>query len=175
VVLVLKLVASDSASWSFGKLGKELGISSSHAFESVRRAETLQLLTVSQAPPSSAKPRGLLLHPRRGNLLEFLIHGVRYVFGIERGGLTRGIPTAEGAFPLCEYFPESSTPIPVWPDPGGTVRGFAFSPLYKNVPDAARKDPKLHELLALVDAVREGRARERAIAIKELTTRIELR
>jgi hypothetical protein len=35
------------------------------------------------------------------------------------------------------------------------------------------RDPKLHELLALVDAIREGRAREREIAIQELTKRID--
>ena len=34
------------------------------------------------------------------------------------------------------------------------------SPLYKNVPTAARRDPKLYELLALVDAIRDGRARD---------------
>jgi hypothetical protein len=35
------------------------------------------------------------------------------------------------------------------------------------------KDRKLYELLALVDAIREGRAREREIAIRELTARID--
>jgi hypothetical protein len=48
-----------------------------------------------------------------------------------------------------------------------------FSPLYKNVPEAARRDPKLYELLALVDAIRDGRAREREIAIDELKARID--
>jgi hypothetical protein len=35
-----------------------------------------------------------------------------------------------------------------------------------------KKDVKLYELLALVDAVRIGRAREKEIAIKELKSRI---
>jgi hypothetical protein len=55
------------------------------------------------------------------------------------------------------------------------VRGIAFSPLYKNAPQAALRDPKLYELLALVDAIREGRSREREIAIRELTARINSR
>jgi hypothetical protein len=38
---------------------------------------------------------------------------------------------------------------------------------------AALQDPKLYELLALVDAIREGRARERELAIRELTARID--
>lgn len=83
------------------------------------------------------------------------------------------MPTAEGARPLNEHFPEVSTLLPVWPYPDGSVRGIAFSPLYKNVSQAALRDQKLYELLALVDAIREGRAREREIAIRELTARID--
>jgi hypothetical protein len=37
---------------------------------------------------------------------------------------------------------------------------------------AALKDPALHQLLALVDALRVGRAREREIANGELTRRL---
>jgi hypothetical protein len=172
LVLVLKLVAT-SPSWSFGKLGKALSMSASHAFDSARRAEKLHLLRISTAPPSPPRARGVLLEPMRDNLREFLVHGVRYVFAVERGGVTRGIPTAEAASPLREYFPEPSVLQPIWPDPKGSVRGTAFSPLYKNVPQAALQDAKLYELLALVDAIREGRAREREIAIRELNARID--
>ena len=47
-----------------------------------------------------------------------------------------------------------------------------FSPLYSSVPKACKADPKLYELLALVDAIRDGRARERKIAVKEIQSRI---
>jgi hypothetical protein len=47
-------------------------------------------------------------------------------------------------------------------------------PLYSSVPEAALRDTKLHELLALTDALRVGRAREREIAIFELNKRFEL-
>ena len=43
-------------------------------------------------------------------------------------------------------------PPPVWPDPEGQVRGYEFSPLYSSVPHACKADPKLYELLALVEA-----------------------
>jgi hypothetical protein len=36
------------------------------------------------------------------------------------------------------------------------------------------KDEKLHELLALADALRVGRAREKELAVKELKKRLEL-
>ena len=38
-----------------------------------------------------------------------------------------------------------------------------LEPLYKSVPRAARADAQLYEWLALVDAVRAGRAREREL------------
>ena len=101
---------------------------------------------------------------------------MKYAFPVERGGPTRGIPTAEAAAPLNTYFtPDGSSFAlpPVWPSATGYFRGIAFSPLYKNVPDAAMRDAKLYELLALVDAIREGRAREREIAIRELSARID--
>ncbi|MDD2236941.1 MAG: hypothetical protein PHG65_07015, partial [Kiritimatiellae bacterium] len=60
----------------------------------------------------------------------------------------------------------------VWPDVDGTVRGFELPPLYKSVPKAAKQDFLLYELLALVDALRIGRAREKSMAMKELKKRI---
>lgn len=46
---------------------------------------------------------------------------------------------------------------------------------YSSVTSACRVDPKLYELLALVDAIRDGRARERKIAIDELQSKIQSR
>ena len=62
--------------------------------------------------------------------------------------------------------------VPVWPDPNGTKKGLAVQPLYGSAPIAAKNDPALYELLALVDALRLGRARERAIAAKEIEKRL---
>jgi hypothetical protein len=62
---------------------------------------------------------------------------------------------------------------PVWPDAHGEVRGYEFSPLYKSVPFAARRDARLYELLALVDAIRGGAMQEREAAIRELRARLD--
>jgi hypothetical protein len=177
VVVVLKLLADRSGLWtSYATLGKELAMSASHAFASVTRARAARLLdatardrlAIGEFSAADWKPK-----PNRGNLKEFLVHGVKYAFPVERGGPTRGIPTAEAAAPLAMHFPQDFSLPPVWPYAAGPVRGIEFSPLYKNVPRAATHDPKLYELLALVDAIREGRAREREIAIRELTARID--
>lgn len=177
VVLLLKLVASRDASkpWTYAELGKELFMSASQVFRSVERAEMARLLVAPIIPAPSNNGEhspGGMLWPNRNYLKEFLIHGVKYAFPAERGGPTRGVPTAEAAPPLVQHFPDFQLP-PVWPSAEGAFRGIAFSPLYKNVPQAASQDPKLYELLALVDAIREGRTREREIAIRELTARID--
>ena len=110
--------------------------------------------------------------PNRKALVEFLVHGLRYVFPAERGPLTRGLPTAHAAPPLNARIRSDAQPPPVWPDAEGTVRGEELRPLYRSVPAAARRDQALYELLALGDAIRGGRARERAIAIAELEARL---
>jgi hypothetical protein len=56
----------------------------------------------------------------------------------------------------------------VIPLPHGPVRGRAVSPIHPLAPAAAARDPRLHRMLALVDTFRVGRARERAIAAREL-------
>jgi hypothetical protein len=47
-----------------------------------------------------------------------------------------------------------------------------FAPLYKSAPMAALRDPVLYEFLALADAIRDGRARERNLAERELVKRL---
>jgi hypothetical protein len=178
IVVLLKLVASRDLNkrWTYAELSKELLMSASQVFRSAERAEAAHLLVTPPVhfPPGSGEdlPR-VWMWPNNNNLLEFLLHGVKYAFPVERGGTTRGIQTAEAASPLIQHFPEVFPLPPVWPYPDGLVRGIAFSPLSKNVPQAALRDAKLYELLALVDAIREGRAREREIAIRELTARID--
>lgn len=179
VVVVLKLLTHGPSPWTYAKLAEELYLSPSQVFRSIDRAEVAHLLGnfVGPLEPPPPPPGWAKEHPiswpNRANIKEFLIHGVKYAFPVKRGGLIRGIPTAHAAHPLSEQLFQSFDPPPVWPHAEGLVRGTEFSPLYKNVPDAARRDAKLYELLALVDAIRDGRAREREIAIRELTSRID--
>jgi hypothetical protein len=178
VAVVLKLVVNRDTSrrWTYAELGKDLFMSASQVFRSVGRAEAARLLnppTVPPPPGSGEEIPRVVMWPNNKNLKEFLTHGVKYAFPVERGGPIRGIPTAEATGPLNHHFQQDLSFPPVWPYAEGPLRGIAFSPLYKNVPQAALRDSKLYELLALVDAIREGRAREREIAIKELTARID--
>ncbi len=106
--------------------------------------------------------------PNISALEEFLVHGLKYAFPAEHGEVTRGIPTSYAAEPLRSEISMSGDLPPVWPWPEGDTKGVGFEPLYKSVPKAALRDPKLYQLLALVDAIRDGRARERKIAEREL-------
>jgi hypothetical protein len=98
---------------------------------------------------------------------------VKYAYPPQYGALTRGIPTGYAAYPLKEKLAIGKKDVPpVWPHPEGDVRGYEFSPLYKSAPSAALKDKDLYALLAILDAIRDGRARERDLAIKELQSRL---
>jgi hypothetical protein len=161
VMVALKLAARPDAAWSYPKLALDLAMSASEVHASVRRATLGGLLQDNASHRANRKA-----------LLEFLVHGLKYVFPAVRGGMTRGLPTSYAAAPLRQLFAKSNEAPPVWPDPEGTVRGEELTPLYRSVPKAARQDAQLYELLVLVDAIRSGRARERELAIKELRIRL---
>lgn len=163
VLLLLKLVSIKNKDWSFNKIAIELGMSPSEVHAASKRAVNAKL---------AIKQEGQV-RPIIRNLLEFLIHGIQYVFVPERSGLIRGMPTAHAAEPMISHFTPNNEPPPVWPDPEGKVRGESFSPLYQSAPYAAKHDFDLYQLLALVDAVRGGKARERETAKKELKIRLE--
>jgi hypothetical protein len=95
-------------------------------------------------------------------LLEFIVHGLKYVYPAEPGAICRGVPTAHSALPLSKDIVSEANDQYVWPSGDGTVRGQAIEPLYKSVPYAVSKDPGLHQLLA----------RERQIAADELRRRL---
>lgn len=163
VIVLLKLVAIHKKEWSYNGLAVQLGMSPSEVHAASKRSLAAQL----------AVKRDSSLVPNIRNLEEFVVHGLRYVFFPERGGMTRGMPTMFGARPLAENIAPSAEPLPVWPDPEGEAFGSSFLPLYKSAPRAARADAVLYELLVLVDAIRGGKARERQLGIKALVDRLK--
>ena len=85
---------------------------------------------------------------------EFLLHAVRYVAPAERGGETRGVPTAWAAEPLVSELASSAGLPPVWPHPLGKVRGLEFQPLHPAALLLAEEDESFYATLSLVDALR---------------------
>ncbi len=158
IVVILKLLVSGQKSYS--RLAGDLFMSPSEVHAAVKRAAAAGLIDGSSK------------QVKRAALAEFLIHGLKYSFPPVSGSITRGFPTSYAARPLVNMLSVADDLPPVWPSPEGPVRGYELKPLYSTVPKAIRKDDKLYELLALVDAIRSGRARERTLAARELNKRL---
>jgi len=146
-------------------LERALGISKSEVNASINRSAEAGLLIRDR---KNAVPRA-----NTRALLELITHGLKYVFPVKPGPLARGIPTAAAAPVMQEKLKSADGPSCVWPDPQGELQGQALKPLFKSVPDAARRDPELYDLLALVDAIRLGNPRESRIAQQLLEERLK--
>lgn len=158
IVVLLKIVTKGKQNWLMKDLSYELHISASEISESLNRSNIAGLI--------GSNKKTLM----RLALIEFLEYGIRYVYPQQPGAIVRGIPTAHSGPPLNEII--VSKEQYVWPYAKGQTRGQSIEPLYASVVKAVQNDKTLHELLALVDALRVGRAREKEIAINELKHRI---
>ncbi|KRI01246.1 hypothetical protein [Curvibacter sp. PAE-UM] len=112
------------------------------------------------------------VRPHAHNLAEFALHGAKYAFPGVRLPLAVGVPTSHSAPAFAGVFAPGSTDF-VWPHPNGSVRGVGVEPLHPSVPFAAMQDARLYEMLALFDALRVGKARERGMALERLQALID--
>ena len=142
----------------FVPLARSVGISLGEAHNAVRRLRAARLLGPDERRVAAS------------TLVDFLLSGVPYVYPGVLGPDARGVPTAWSAPPLAAEFGDAD-PV-VWPSASGRLRGQSLTPLYPAAPALAATRPDLYELLALVDAVRVGRARERALATAQLRKRL---
>ncbi|MCR9161315.1 MAG: MarR family transcriptional regulator [Nannocystaceae bacterium] len=156
VLVALKLALREAEDEpSYAALAADLGLSSSQVHVSVGRAALARLVDRDDK------------RARFAELREFLLHGIKYMCPAEFGPVARGIPTAHSAAPLRDLLVDSGEPL-VWADPQGELRGQSIEPLHRAAPGAALRDARLHAGLALIDALRGGRARERKLAAEEL-------
>ena len=163
IVVLLKLLEYGTKRPPYAEIARELFLSASEVYASVQRAKRARLLGGTENQET----------PNRSALEEFLVHGLKYAFPPERGELTRGMATGYAAEPLKSRISAGQDAPPVWPFPEGKTRGYSFKPLYKTVPRAALRDRHLYEMLALIDAIRDGRTRERQIAEEELRAMLQ--
>lgn len=162
IVVALKLLQSPQ--WpGFARLSEALGMSLSQVHRSITRLSESRLFLESEQMV------------QRANLARFIIHGLPFAFPARLGEVTRGIPTAWA----CPELKDTSLATlvsddlaPVWPEIEGRIKGRAIEPLHAGVPKAVQTDQSLYALLALVDVLRVGRAREREFAEAELQKRI---
>ena len=143
---------------TYAALAQTTGISQGEVHNAVRRLRGARLVCADVTQVTGEA------------LLAFLGAGVPYAFPADAGPESRGVPTAHAAGVLGDGF---STVDPlVWSSIDGRVRGASVVPLYAGAAATATQNPALYELLALVDAIRLGRTRERTRAKQVLRQRI---
>ncbi len=178
VVVLLKLVSlertehersgegSSHYEYSYSVRGLEaaLGISKTEVNASIKRSISSGLAIKE---PRSERPV-----PNRRNLYNFIIHGLKFVYPANPSAMTRGLPTAFAAPPLRNLLISGGNYIYVWPYANAKTMGQSVEPLFKTVPEAVKKDDRLYEYLALVDAIRLGNQRETGLATERLSERL---
>ena len=159
VAILLKIACKGRQNWLMKDLSYELGISASEISESINRSVIAGLLG------SDKKSLNKLA------LLDFLKAGLPYVYPQQPGALVKGMAAAHSPPPLNKKI--TSDEHFVWHYANGNVRGSAITPLHPKIPEACIKDAKFYEFMALTDAIRVGKVRERKIAFEMLKERIE--
>lgn len=150
--------------WSYRLLAGSLYLSLSETHDSVRRCLDAGLLARDRRDRGKIRPVRRRLYDLCAVALPTFCYPVR-------GPVVQGVPTSVHASCLAGLFPPAvASPLVVWPcEVGGVpVRGESLLPFYPTVPWAARRDSRLHELLALVDVVRVGSPAERRSAAEML-------
>jgi hypothetical protein len=153
--ILVCLHLSFGAESGYARIAESLHMPLSTAHRAVQRAAAAKLIDTNA-------------QVIRANLLELLVHGVRYVFYPELGSSSRGVPTGATAPGLRDRVTASTENSPVWPHPKGRARGHILAPLHPSVPDIALMNENLYTALAAVDLIRIGTARERAVAAEVL-------
>lgn len=157
-VLVALLALPRGDGWTQAAFARELGLPQPAVTRSLQRLAEAGLWDRAERTVEVAGAEGLLAH------------AVRFLVPPRLGPPARGVPTAHAAPPLASEL--AANDALVWPDDEGSATGTSLAPLHPAAPAAARRNPRLHEMLALVDALRVGRVRERTLAGRLLHERI---
>jgi hypothetical protein len=154
VVILLKLLTVKSNEWQYRDLASDLSISISEISESLNRSHLAGLVDESRRKVY------------RQSLMEFIEHGLHYVFPQAPGTMVTGVPTAHShPYYKSKFASEMNY---AWPYEGGNIRGLSILPLHNGVIRSIEEDEALYLLLASIDIIRVGRARECKEAIKQL-------
>ena len=156
LLVALKLLDENTPTHSYALLGQSLGLSAADVQQAIKRLTASRLLREGS------------FSPIRAALVNVLVKGVPYFMPAPQATeqVVRGVATGCCVAPL----PCGTTQSLVWPDPYGDAEGYPIEPLCPEAVTAARKDPRLYQLLALTDLVRSQRSslKERSLAAQKL-------
>ena len=152
VLVACKLFSVGEVPWTYAGIASALELSVGEVHHALQRCRSAQLVVSVRDTEIVSKK----------HFHDLLVFAAPRIFYAVRGSLEPGWPTAyhlptlvgefEGLRPVVL---KNALPV-VWPDPKGPVRGETLLPIYPTVPEAARKDILLYELLALTDVIRLG-------------------
>lgn len=161
ILILLKVAAHEKA--SVRSIAVDLGLPPASVQKSLSRLQGSGLIV----------GRGRARRVNRLAARDFLIHASKWIAPASPGAFVLGIPTAYSAEPMSSKLFDGGEPVVIPVDDEQlkevAIKGRKVVPLHENVPRAVLRDPKLYKLVALVDALRMGRARDRRIAAEELT------
>jgi hypothetical protein len=154
IVVLLKILTISKIDWQYRDISSNLFLSTSEVSESLHRSHIAGLVDESRR------------RVFRQSLMEFIEHGLHYVFPQQPGTMVTGVPTAHSHSFFKPYFEAELNYV--WPDENGWIRGLSITPLYKGVAKAVKIDEQLYLLLAAIDIIRVGRTRELRVALDTL-------
>ena len=160
VVILLKLMITGDEAWRQVDIANDLLLSQGEVAKALSRLKKSGLVTGKRVNASGA--------------LEFLSYGLKYVFPAELGPIAVGVPTAMSAPSFKTKLLQGENDKYVWPSSQGKVRGQIIKPFYPGLAEAVLKDKVLYELMASVEVIRVGRAREKKIAIDKIKKRAKV-
>jgi hypothetical protein len=158
IVILLKIATLQNEAWQLSTLSNSLHISISEISESLNRSKLAKLLSEDKKKVQKL------------NLLEFLEHGIKYVFPYQGLTISRGVPTAISHPEINQKFISDQTYV--WPCKSGSMVGLGIEPLIPKICDYIESDPKLYKNLSLVELLRMGKVREQEYAIKQLKSNL---
>lgn len=136
----------DQDLWTYQRLADDLLLPKSTLFRSIQNAES-----------------GRLLNSKRLNearFIHFLMYGVPVIFPATPGAMDIGTPTSMTANLFGSAYQLVSTTPHIWPNPNGQIKGITVEPLHACAIGLAERDSDAHRILAAVDGLRLGGARE---------------
>lgn len=160
ILVISKIIVAGETDWKQTDLAEGLLMSQSEISASLRRSDRAHLLN----------KREKILYPQ--NVLDFMVHGFPYVFPVEIGPVSKGVPTALSHPLFLESFPLPAIPF-VWASKAGDILGQSITPLHPRQAEAALKDEGLYQLLACLDVIRMGKAREKQVAMLTIESLIQ--
>jgi len=158
VFVACQLAIWEGEKWTYVQLAERLHLSPSGVFEALGRCRAAKLVASTNQGAQVVGQR----------LFDYLIHGVPTSFYPRKLEVVRGIATATFS-PLfrARFTKDGDIPI-VWPYAKGKDMGEGLIPLYPTIPIACSQNQPLYNIMAAVDILRVGRAREREAAVSYL-------